>query len=324
MIQDASEEVSDAMSGPAEKSPEAAYLEVAHEVGNRLLGHLDRICRTHDIPYFVAGGTLIGTLREEGWIPWDDDIDVYFFRDDYERFREIAPDELPDEVRFTDARSNTQQLSSIPRLMYLPSERTPYERERIFRPIEVQHVVLDIFILDVAPPQPALRRLWPMVIKGAERMVVGRAMSVRHALKAEKTPRLAALAAVVASRLLTADRWKALHLAACTGPAKVWGRRSANPTVCITNDFKQPYRRIPLSRYDFFPARTKTFEHLDVPVPARAERILERLYGDFMTPPPEPEVLHLRTGVSITVDGTKWTFSADSVSSEPVAPAPSH
>ncbi len=310
------------MADPGEKSPEATYLEVAHEVGNRLLGHLDRICQTHDIPYFVAGGTLIGTLREKGWIPWDDDVDIYLFRDDYERFREIAPDELPDDVRFTDARSNPQQLSSIPRLMYLPSERTPYERERIFRPIEVQHVVLDIFILDVAPPQPALRRLWPRVIKGCERMVVARAMTVRHALNAEKTPRLAALAAVTASRLTNAETWKRLHFLACTGPARLWGNRSA--TVCITNDFKQPYRRIPLSRDDFFPARTGQFEAREVPIPARAEQLLGRLYGDFMTPPAQPEVLHLRTGVCITLDGTRWTFSADSVSSEPVAPAPSH
>jgi lipopolysaccharide cholinephosphotransferase len=310
------------MSGAEELSPEAAYLEAAHAVGNLLLEHLDRICRTHDIPYFVGAGTLIGTLREKGWIPWDDDVDIFFFRDDYERFRLLASDELPDEVQFTDARSNPQQLSSIPRLMYLPSERMPYERERIFRPIEVQHVVLDIFLLDVAPPNALLRRLWPRVIKGCERMVVARAMTVRHALAAEKTPRLAALAAVVASRILTADRWKALHFLACTGPGRVWGRRSTNPMVCLANDFKQPYRRVPFSRDDFFPPRTGQFEHLQVPIPARAERILETLYGDFMTPPADPEVLHLRTGVRITLDGITWTFSAESVTSEPVESAP--
>jgi lipopolysaccharide cholinephosphotransferase len=310
------------MSGPDELSPEDAYLEVAHAVGNLLLEHLDRICRAHDIPYFVGAGTLIGTLREKGWIPWDDDIDVFFFRDDYERFRAVASDGLPDDVQFTDARSNRQQLSSIPRLMYLPSERTPYWRERIFRPIEVQHVVLDIFILDVAPPAGLLRRLWPSVIKGCERMVVARAMTVRHALAAEKTNRLAALAAVAASRVLPAGRWKALHFLACTGPGRLWGNRSPNPTVSLANDFKQPYRRVPFSRDDFFPPRTGQFEHLEVPIPARAEQILETLYGDFMTPPEDPEVLHLRTGVRITIDGTAWTFTADSVSSEPVESTP--
>jgi len=308
------------MSGRGDTSPETAYLEAAHAVGNLLLEHLDRICRTHDIPYVVGAGTLIGTLREKGWIPWDDDVDVFFFRDDYERFRLVAADELPDEIQFTDARSNPQQLSSIPRLMYLPSERTPYERERIFRPIEVQHVVLDIFILDVAPPPGVLRRLWPRVVKGCERMVVARAMTVRHALNAEKTPRWAALAAVTASRLLTAERWKALHFAACTGPGRIWGRRSDNPTVSLANDFKQPYRRVPFRLDDFFPTRTGQFEHLQVPIPARAEQILERLYGDWRTPPADPEVLHLRTGVWIELDGTRWVFSADEVRSEQVSP----
>jgi len=312
------------VSVPAEKSPEAAYLEVAHAVGNLLLEQLDRICRKHDIPYFVGGGTLIGTLRERGWIPWDDDIDITMFRDDYERFRVIAPQELPDEVQFTDARSNPQQLSSIPRLMYMPSERTPYERERVFRPIEAQHVVLDIFILDVAPPHPVIRRLWPGVIKVFELMIVGRAMSARHALAAEKSPRTAALAVVAASRLLSAKRWKALHFAACTGPARVWGRRTANPTVSFANDFKQYVRRIPLSPDVFFPARTGQFEHLQVSVPARAEALLERVYGDWRTPPAHPEVPHLRTGVTVTLEGTRWMFRADSVTSEPISPPDAH
>jgi len=44
------------MSDPVETSPEAAYLEVAHAAGNRLLEHLDRICRTHDIPVREPNG----------------------------------------------------------------------------------------------------------------------------------------------------------------------------------------------------------------------------------------------------------------------------
>lgn len=63
------------------------------------LGHmLRKVSETldnHQIPYFVAGGTLLGTVRNQGFIPWDDDVDIALIRKDYEHFVEIANSILP-------------------------------------------------------------------------------------------------------------------------------------------------------------------------------------------------------------------------------------
>ena len=55
------------------------------------------ICEKYHLRYFVAFGTLLGTVRHKGFIPWDDDIDVGMPREDYERFLQIAQKECGEE-----------------------------------------------------------------------------------------------------------------------------------------------------------------------------------------------------------------------------------
>jgi lipopolysaccharide cholinephosphotransferase len=64
-----------------------------------LLREVDRICRKHGIQYRIVAGTLLGAVRHGGFIPWDDDADVGFLRDEYERFKTACEKDL-DESRF--------------------------------------------------------------------------------------------------------------------------------------------------------------------------------------------------------------------------------
>ena len=55
-----------------------------------------RICKAQGLRYFCAGGTAIGAVRHQGMIPWDDDIDVFMPRPDYDRFLRLAAHSMPE------------------------------------------------------------------------------------------------------------------------------------------------------------------------------------------------------------------------------------
>jgi hypothetical protein len=61
-----------------------------------ILIEVDRICKKHHISYWLSSGTLIGALRHNGFIPWDDDLDIEMMRSDYLRLMEVLPQELPE------------------------------------------------------------------------------------------------------------------------------------------------------------------------------------------------------------------------------------
>ena len=118
-------------------------------------------CTAHGIPYSLACGTMLGAVRHKGYIPWDDDIDIYLLRNDYDRLMR----EFPAEYR-------NVRIAALERT---PRWDKPYAKAYDARTVMVEHnrsrmrigVNLDIFPLDAVPDEEAAwrrydrrRRFW--------------------------------------------------------------------------------------------------------------------------------------------------------------------
>lgn len=120
-----------------------------------MLKEVDRICTLCGIHYNIIAGTLLGAVRHKGYIPWDDDADVAFLRDEYEKFRFACKTEL-DHSRFyfQDHRNTTGYRWGYGKLR---RKGTVFLREHQEHMPYEQGIFIDIFPLDSVSNNKAVR-----------------------------------------------------------------------------------------------------------------------------------------------------------------------
>ena len=113
-------------------------------------GEFDRVCRKHGIEYTAIGGTAIGAVRHNGFIPWDDDMDLGIKIEDFERFRTVAVQELPPHLKLV-TWDNTE---GYPNLFAKIADTRLDRLEEIRRESGLsigQGVFIDLFIISGIP-----------------------------------------------------------------------------------------------------------------------------------------------------------------------------
>ena len=141
-----------------------------------LVFEMSEICREHDIPVVLCGGNALGLERNGGFLPWDDDIDLFITRKGFEQLDKILSAELAPERAWVTEERYPEYRNPLPR--YVDTSTTLLSRSRLYDGTPLGEMV-EFFVLDPFPNDPAeqlkyQKYLWLYCELLAPRFVVGR------------------------------------------------------------------------------------------------------------------------------------------------------
>ena len=251
----------------------------------RMLGEIAEACEKNGIRPFLIYGNLLGKIRHDGFIPWDDDVDIGLTREDYDRFAEIFDGALGD--RYVASTPNG------PHRAYYRFIQVGRKGTRRIRDAEsdqdadkpTDHCFIDIMPFDWAPDNPVLRKIRGircellMMIAGcvAFHCDERRAAVFKKSLKG----RIELTGRIVLKRIFgfrSADRWYRKIDKAIRG-------RESNHLVCALG--KDYYLGAVYRREDILPLQETELLGIKVFMPRNPDAVLTQDYGDYRTLPPE-------------------------------------
>ena len=257
------------MSGAILKKPETDIR--AHQLAMlRLLVELDRICRKHGIRYSLFAGTMLGAVRHGGFIPWDDDADVVMLRPDYERFLQVAPDELDTDAFFLQPEFSAHWPLFFSKLRL--NNTACLERYRPRDPQTHMGVYIDIFPCDALADGPLTAKLQFV----ASKVVIAKSLHRRG----YRTDSVGKKLFIGLCRLLPQKPF-------CRFVQRR-GRESSAKVHSFLGGASAFHKNV-YPRSWFAETVPVTFEGHTFQMYARYDELLTHLYGDYMTPLPEAE-----------------------------------
>ncbi len=242
-------------------------------------------CERNNLRYCLSGGTLLGAIRHNGFIPWDDDIDIIMPRPDYMKFLKLLQEKEKNWEKENDLKVNSIYLNnqSIFPLMRICDERTKvYFKNNNIN--ENSGMWIDIFPCDGVPNNPILQKLFFFYYRILADCQV--ASITKLGIKRR-------------SEFLTKLQWilfpiyfifkKIGPLFFCKKIEKHSLRYDFNMTENVAVICGRAGIKEIMPKKDFFKLKKHIFVDREFYIPGNYDYYLSRLYGDYMKLPPKEE-----------------------------------
>lgn len=276
-------------------------LEKLHEVQLDILDVIASICEKNGIGWFLQSGSALGARRHQGFIPWDDDIDIGMLRTDYNRFIEAARSELPAGYSL-DLFGDTEGYAAL--FAKVCKDGTKFINQEIVESGYAQGIFVDIFPYDalasdkkVAAKQIRNAKKWKYI----SYLFFFSTQNVPHKRilgKIEKT--LCRLAHPIVRLFYTPEHIKENFEKSFLQKSQEAGEMVA----CLSDHSIKPFHQSYFHNLPYL-----NFEGRTYPVPKDVEKYLEDIYGDWTVIPSEQD-RHTHLPLKIDFgDGAAWEAS---------------
>ena len=239
-----------------------------------------QFCKENDLLCYLCGGGAIGTLRHKGFIPWDDDLDFFMPRKDYEKLAQLWPQKA--DSRYQLSKSNENYIDRNLFITIRDTQTTcikPYQQD-----LDIPHgLALDVLPLDYYPAN-GLSRKKQVIAALVYSLFCAQTIPEKHGGIMKWGSQ--ALLALVPSKKLRYKIWKKAE-------AEMM-KYTKEESDGITELCSGPYymkKKYPISSFEA--ALWLPFEETELPIPVGYDEYLKTAFGDYMTPPPvEKQVAH--------------------------------
>lgn len=254
-------------------------LEEKQAIALNVLKHFVEFCDKHEVNYMLAYGTLLGAVRHNGFIPWDDDVDVMMLRDDYIKLMSLYDNNLDNHFKVKSSYNDNDYYAPLAK-MY--DDRTVLKAGYGYEEHGEMGIYIDIFVIDNMPSdENELRRFYENCqrLRYAWKMSIlsYKAKSSSSILKIIKYPIMAVCKLVGYRKWI---RWYDIL------SQKYNDKRTEYAGVVVYGEGAKKERML---RSMFTNTSNVEFEGLQMKAPSDVDAYLRQMYGDYMKLPPENE-----------------------------------
>ena len=247
------------------------------EVQLSIINQFDEFCKINQIQYFLAFGTLLGAIRHNGFIPWDDDVDIVLTRPEYEKLAQFT--QISDNIKIV-THNYTHGYWHPFTHMNLADTHT-IMKETFVKKQTGKGVFVDIFVIDGLPDNKIKQKIHCkklLYIRGLLRY------SVASLLPANSIRNIIKNAMFLICRIFNPDKL----INKIDSLSKKYNFKESN-YVSILNALPKNYESFIYEKKWFSKAVHHTFEEKSYFIPKDYNEVLTRTYKDYMTPPPVSE-----------------------------------